>query len=190
MHCGIADKSRAGVDLAAMGERIGLVQAVKLALGQATLGNLWEALAEAYGSRLAFTLEDPLRLRVLTTRELSFEDLREVIARLAGGFQELGLRKGDRVAVCTESRIDYALTLFAAIRAGGVAVPLHHHLKPKEALALAAQARARYLVADPALAAETGDDKRVLVAGPEGDLDRAAAAASPSRRSPSIRRTR
>ena len=160
-----------------MAKRIGVMSALKLANTRATLADLWDRLAETYGGRPAFTLEEPVRLHVLTASELSYEDILDVIARLAGGLADLGVRRGDRVAICCENRIDYALTIFAIVRAGGIAVPLHHHLRAGEVEALAKQSKARFLIADPGVGAKPRG-VRVISAGHGGALDLAAAAAS------------
>lgn len=161
-----------------MAARLGLVKAVRLARSQATLADLPDRLAALYGARVALTLDEPLKLHVLTAAELTFQDVLEVTARLAGGLVAEGVRPGDRVAVCTENRIDYGLAIFAIARAGAIAVPLHHHLKPAEVESLAVRARAKFLVADPAVAVKRRGLK-TLVAGRGGSLDRAAAAAAP-----------
>src|SRR5687767_7632157 len=96
--------------------RVGLVQALRLAVTKATLSDLWDRLAEVYGTRIVFSLDEPLRLHVMTARELTYEDVLDVVARLAGGLAESGVRRGDRVAICTGNRIEYALILFAAAR--------------------------------------------------------------------------
>lgn len=161
-----------------MADRLGLVKAVRLARSRATLADLPDRLAEMYGHRVALTLEEPLALHVLTARELTYEDLLGVVARLAGGLRAAGVRPGTRVALCGENRIDYGLVLFAIARAGGVAVPLHHHLKAAEVEALAVRSGARVLVADPALGAKP-KGVRTLTLGRDGTLDREAAKAAP-----------
>jgi len=161
-----------------MARRLGLVKAVRLARSKATLADLPDRLAAVYGSRVALTLDEPLKLHVLTAGELTFQDLLEVTARLAGGLRESGVGRGDRVAICTENRIDYGLSLFAVARAGGIAVPLHHHLKLAEVDSLATRSGAKFLIADPEVAVKRRG-LTTLVAGRGGSLDRAAAAAAP-----------
>lgn len=161
-----------------MAGRVGLVKAVRLARSKATLADLPDRLAAVYGDRVALTLDEPLRLHVLTAGELTFQDLLEVTARLAGGLRAAGVGPGERVAICTENRIDYGLALFAVARAGAVAVPLHHHLKLAEVESLAVRSGARFLIADPEVAVKRRG-LTTLVAGRGGSLDRAAAAATP-----------
>src|SRR4051794_12975843 len=61
--------------------RLGVIGAVRLAVGRATLADLWDRLAEAYGRRTILTLAEPLALKILTASELTHEDLLDVIAR-------------------------------------------------------------------------------------------------------------
>ncbi|MBI1944084.1 MAG: AMP-binding protein [Deltaproteobacteria bacterium] len=151
---------------------------VALATRSATLANVWDRLADAYGTRVALTLEEPCALEGAPVTTLSYVDLARLVALLAGALADAGVEPGDRVAVCTGNRIDYALTCFAAVRAGAVAVPLHHHLKPAEVEAFLTRSRAGFLVADPATAVE----RRGVVTlgtGADGALTRALADASP-----------
>jgi long-chain acyl-CoA synthetase len=129
--------------------RVPFGRVLALALARATLGDVWDRLAKAYGARVALTLEEPLPSDGRRLQELSYVEIADAVARMAGLLASRGVRRGDRVAVCAANRIDYALACFAAVRAGAVAVPLHHHSKPAEVEALVARSRARFLVADP-----------------------------------------
>lgn len=124
---------------------------VGIAVARATLGDIWDRLANAYGDRTAVTLEEPLAMDPTGARSLTYNDIAAYVARIAGALAEVGVEPGERVAVCMGNRIDYALTCFAAVRAGAVAIPLHHHLKPQEIASLAARARATYVVVDKEL---------------------------------------
>ncbi|MCC7074423.1 MAG: AMP-binding protein [Deltaproteobacteria bacterium] len=158
--------------------RAHLTKIVALAARSATLADVWDRLADTYGARTALTLEEPIALEGAPVDRLSYVDLARVIALLAGALVDAGVRAGDRVAVCTANRVDYALTCFAAVRAGAVAVPLHHHLKPAEVEAFLTRSRAGYLVADPSTAvARRG--VVTLTTGVDGLLTRALQDASP-----------
>jgi len=141
---------------------------VRLALGRVTLANLWDRLADAYGGRVAFTLEEPVWLGPLRSNTVTYADAAAAAARIARVLMEAGAGPGKRVAICGANRIDYALTVCAAVRAGAVAVPLHHHLKPAELASMAKHARADLLVADTAVELP---GVRVLHSGHGGDLD-------------------
>lgn len=54
----------------------------------------------------------------------SYSEIAAVSGRLAGGLVGMGLQKGDRVAILSESRPRWGAAFFAAIRAGAIVVPL------------------------------------------------------------------
>ncbi len=60
---------------------------------------------------------------------LSFSELEQRTDRLAAGFQELGVRKRDRVAIILPNRIEMILTMFALAKIGAIQVPLNTYLK-------------------------------------------------------------
>src|SRR5262245_356827 len=51
-------------------------------------------------------------------RRMSWREVVDQSARIAAGFQKLGLQSGDRLAVLLGNRIEFVLTMFAAARAG------------------------------------------------------------------------
>lgn len=55
---------------------------------------------------------------------LSWREVAETAARIAGGLQARGLRQGDRLALLLGNRIEFVLTLFAAAKLGLVTVLL------------------------------------------------------------------
>lgn len=55
---------------------------------------------------------------------LSHDDLHDAAARLAAGLAELGLRKGDRVAMMVSNRTSFVELLLACLRSGLIAVPV------------------------------------------------------------------
>ncbi|GAB3242519.1 acyl-CoA synthetase [Hymenobacter seoulensis] len=56
----------------------------------------------------------------------------EEVQAVAAGLRRLGLQKHDRVAILLEGRAELLVSIFAAITAGGVAVPLSTYLKKEE----------------------------------------------------------
>lgn len=113
-----------------------------------TVANLTDRLADVYGDRLAFELDRP---SVLTgTTSLTFRDVERAIARLATALARAGLPLGELVAVAPANGVDFLLTFLAAVRAGGVAVPINPVLKPEEVRTLVELADAGTLVTDPA----------------------------------------
>jgi acyl-CoA synthetase (AMP-forming)/AMP-acid ligase II len=62
----------------------------------------------------------------------TFAELQERVNRLANALQELGVGKGDRVAVMALNGIPYVEIYYATARLGGVFVPLNYRLKQEE----------------------------------------------------------
>ena len=65
-------------------------------------------------------------------KSLSSEELESSIRRLSLGFQALGLKPGDRIALLSENRPEWVMTDFAALAAGGVTVPIYTSLLPDQ----------------------------------------------------------
>jgi acyl-CoA synthetase (AMP-forming)/AMP-acid ligase II len=62
----------------------------------------------------------------------AYAELRRRALRAAGGFTALGVRKGDRVAVCLPNGMNWAVAFYGAIYAGAVVVPLNTALSARE----------------------------------------------------------
>jgi long-chain acyl-CoA synthetase len=63
-------------------------------------------------------------------RPISSEEIETSVRRLSLGFQDLGLKPGDRVALLSENRPEWVMTDFAVLSAGGVTVPIYTSLPP------------------------------------------------------------
>jgi long-chain acyl-CoA synthetase len=85
-------------------------------------------------------------------RRRIWRDTAERIARLAGGLQSRGLRKGDRVAILALNSDRYFELLFAVPAAGGVTVPLNTRLAPPEIAYILEDSGATMLFVDAAFA--------------------------------------
>ncbi|MDE2561106.1 MAG: long-chain fatty acid--CoA ligase [Sphingomonadales bacterium] len=75
------------------------------------------------------------------------------VARLASGFEGLGVGEGDRVAILSGNHVGYWETLFALFQLGAVAVPLNTRLTEAELAFQLEDAGAKVLVCDGDLAA-------------------------------------
>ncbi|MEU0530761.1 acyl-CoA ligase (AMP-forming), exosortase A system-associated [Amycolatopsis tolypomycina] len=64
-------------------------------------------------------------------RTLTYAELRDQVTRVARGLYRLGVRRGDRVAVYAEKRLETVVALFAAAAAGAVLVPLNPLFKAR-----------------------------------------------------------
>jgi acyl-CoA synthetase (AMP-forming)/AMP-acid ligase II len=69
---------------------------------------------------------------VSATRSLSWHELEDESARLAGGYRGLGLEPGDRIASLMPNRIDLVVHYLACFRAGLIATPLNYRYTHRE----------------------------------------------------------
>ncbi len=114
--------------------------------------------------RPALPLDDLLRVGlesapdavalVSAERALSWRQLEEETARLAGGYRGLGLEPGDRLASLMPNRIDLVVHYLACFRAGLIATPLNYRYTHREIDHALAVSGARALLAH----VERGED--------------------------------
>jgi acyl-CoA synthetase (AMP-forming)/AMP-acid ligase II len=112
------------------------------------LGSLPDRLAEVYGERPAFFLDEPLDYPFFRGDCLRFSDVARLTHRVARGLRALGVERGERVGLVSRNRIELAFAEFAAARLGAVVVPLNAMLRAEELRELAADCGLRTLVAD------------------------------------------
>lgn len=79
-------------------------------------------------------------------RTLSYAELAAAIARAASGLRALGVRRGDRVAVYAEKRIETVVAMFAVSAAGAVLVPVNPLFKERHVRHVVADCGARAVV--------------------------------------------
>ncbi|BBG00556.1 MULTISPECIES: acyl-CoA synthetase [Pseudonocardia] len=65
-------------------------------------------------------------------RSLSYAELAQRVAQVAGGLTRLGVRSGDRIAYLGVNAVEVLETCFAAWSLGAIAVPLNHRLAGDE----------------------------------------------------------
>lgn len=87
------------------------------------IGMLFTKSARSFPERLAICQGD---------QEWTYAEANERINRLANGFKNLGLKKGDHVAILSFNCYQFLETLFACFKSGLCAVPLNFRLHPKE----------------------------------------------------------
>ncbi|CAL77514.1 putative O-succinylbenzoate--CoA ligase [Bradyrhizobium sp. ORS 278] len=85
-------------------------------------------------------------------QRLSWRDVADQAARIAGGLRAKGLRKGDRLAMLLGNRIEFVLTLFAAAKLGLIAVLLSTRQQTPEIAYVLSDCGARLLLHEAALA--------------------------------------
>jgi long-chain acyl-CoA synthetase len=83
----------------------------------------------------------------LDDHELSYAELDEASARVAGVLQAKGVRPGDRVGLMLPNIPHFALVYYGILRAGGVVVPMNVLLKEREVAYYLADSGTRLLFA-------------------------------------------
>jgi long-chain acyl-CoA synthetase len=96
---------------------------------------------------------------------LSYAQLWDRAARVAGGLRALGVRRGDRVAIRQGNGVDWVLAFLGGVLAGAVVVPVNTRFTEEEAGYVVTDSGARYVFA-PADALPDGDPLAVEDAGP------------------------
>ncbi len=84
-------------------------------------------------------------------REITYERLSRRCDAVARGLAKRGLRAGDRIGILAGNRLEYFETLFGAMRAGCVVVPINIRLPPPHIDFVAQDAGLRLLFVDPGL---------------------------------------
>lgn len=89
-----------------------------------TIIDLLENSAEKYA-------DNPYLLEKKTDRyeSINYRETKEEAWKVAAGFLALGIKKGDRIALLSESRTDWVTSELGVLHAGGVSVPLSILLK-------------------------------------------------------------
>ena len=98
---------------------------------------------------------------------LAYRDVARRIAKLHIAFEQCGLRKGDKVAICSRNQANWGVSFLAAITYGAVAVPILHEFKAGNIHYLVNHSEARVLFVDEViwegLSAEEMPDLAVVV---------------------------
>lgn len=80
---------------------------------------------------------------------LSYGELDSAVRGFASGLMQLGLKRGERVAIYLEKRFETVIASFGAPAAGGVFVPLNPLLKPEQVGFILRDCDVRVLVTSP-----------------------------------------
>jgi benzoate-CoA ligase family protein len=98
------------------------------------------------------------------TRTVTYGELGDEVARLAGGLVELGVRPEERVAMVMLDSVEFYDVFLGAMRVGAVPTPLNPLLPGRDLGGIVAASRARTLVVSEARASEVG---AITAAAPE-----------------------
>ncbi|MFL6258085.1 MAG: class I adenylate-forming enzyme family protein [Thermoanaerobaculia bacterium] len=93
------------------------------------------------GERARLTPDRTALVYVPTGERFTYAELDARAARLARVWHALGIRKGDRIALLADSRVEYVDAFFAAAKAGVILVPLGTRLTPRELAGILEDAR-------------------------------------------------
>ena len=78
----------------------------------------------------------------------TYSDVLDAATRACGALRDLGVGRGDRVALLLPDGLELAATFFGALRMGAVAVPLNPRLRPADHVSAVRDSGATVLVAD------------------------------------------
>lgn len=87
----------------------------------------------------------------------SYVQLADEIRRCACGLLQLGLSRGERVALFLEKRFEFVFGAFGTTAAGGVMVPINPLLKPEQVAYILRDCNARVLITSPERASLLAD---------------------------------
>jgi len=98
---------------------------------------------------------------------LKYSDVARRIAKLQIAFEQCGLKKGDKVAICSRNQANWGVSFLAAMTYGAVPVPILHEFKPGNIHYLVNHSEAKVLFVDEViwegLSAEEMPDLQVIV---------------------------
>src|SRR3954468_5670168 len=77
--------------------------------------------------------------------EISSQQLHQAVVKLAGTLESWGIAKGDRIAILSENRPEWAITDFAALSIGAVGVPIYATLPAEQAAVILKDSGTRVL---------------------------------------------
>ena len=102
-----------------------------------TLNELFNKTVAAHGEKIALRMLIPKERKhgggiQLILNEISYTRLGEMVGRLATALNELGIKKGDKVALISKPRAAWATAFFAILKCGATVVPFDPELQEGE----------------------------------------------------------
>src|SRR3954447_25308825 len=82
--------------------------------------------------------------------DVSFEEFGDAVRETALGLMSLGLAKGDRIAILSNTRAEWAYACFAILSAGGVSVSIYQTNSPSEVQYVAHHSESKAIVVEDA----------------------------------------
>ena len=102
--------------------------ATEAATGASTLADLFPAAASKHGTKRAVIYKDDSGQWVSKT----YIEVGEIVRKLSLGLMDLGIEKGDKVAILSNTRPEWTYFDFAALSAGATVVPIYQTNSPEE----------------------------------------------------------
>ncbi|MEA3239087.1 MAG: AMP-binding protein [Candidatus Bipolaricaulota bacterium] len=113
-----------------------------------TLNELFNKAVAAHGEKIALRMLIPKERKhgreiQLVLNEISYTRLGEMAGRLATALDELGVKKGDKVALISKPRAAWATAFFAILKCGAAVLPLDPELQEGEIERILVEAEAK-----------------------------------------------
>jgi len=126
---------------------------VKLVLAnyKLNMSNWIDRLAETYGERVVIYLDRPLDYGFFRGTDITYRDSLKFVNRIGNALLGLGVKPGDRVAMITTNRIEFAFCCFAVMKIGAIAVPLNAMYRSHEIRYVIENSGAKVLITDRAV---------------------------------------
>jgi long-chain acyl-CoA synthetase len=117
-----------------------------------TVSRLFEDAVQTHKDRIALRMPVPKERRSergtqFVLNEVSYTRLAEMVGRLAAALKELGVGRGDRVALASKPRTAWATSFFAILRCGATVVPLDPELQKGEIERILVEAQVKGVIA-------------------------------------------
>ncbi|WP_277207574.1 AMP-binding protein [Isoptericola croceus] len=106
-------------------------------LSRANYATIWESVARAVPDRPAVHADG---------RTMTYRDLDDAAARVAGTLRARGLGAGSRIAIFMYNRVEYLITVYAAYKIGAIPVNINFRYQGRELADLLRASRAEGLV--------------------------------------------
>ncbi|KAB2338592.1 long-chain fatty acid--CoA ligase [Cytobacillus depressus] len=111
----------------------------ELDIPEVPLYSLLEKSAEQFGNRMAIIQDDT---------QISYKKLKNKVDRLAGAWNELGLKKGERIGLIVSNHPFYIVSYYAAIRLGLIVVQINPRYTEREFLQIVNDSNMKYIVVE------------------------------------------
>ena len=113
--------------------------------GSVTIADLMGLATERHPDRVAVRAK-----RDGGWRDVTYAEVGEIVSEIARGLIDLGLERGDRVALLCTTRPEWTYVDFAITSAGGVVVPIYPTNSPAECRWVAGNSESRFVVCENA----------------------------------------